>query len=390
MTSIKNIGLAASAEVDTLRRSPWEIALAVWLPALMVLVLWAIFSSGIPRELPVAVVDLDHSTLSRKLARYLDASPALDMVDSFSSVHAGQQALQSGDIYALVSIPHGLERSVYRADSPAVTAFFNAQYLLVAKLIASTMLEIETNVTVELEVAQSLPTMPVFAAALAVSMPVRAQITPLYNSNLNYAQFLLPGIIAALFQVVICSITVLSIGRSFKASNLSEWSSGGVWAILIGKLLPYTTLYFVYGLLVLYFLFGVLAWPLQAALLPLVPAVLLFVVASQALGVLFFMLAFQLERALSIAGAFCAPAFAFLGVTFPQSDMSGFASFWRDLMPAAHYLDAFIHQTSYAAGFLGQWQPTLILLGFCMLLFVCVWLIGFRLKRMDEQLASSA
>ena len=356
----------------------------------MVLVLWAIFSSGIPRELPVAVVDLDHSTLSRKLVRYLDASPALDVIDSFTSVHAGQQALQSGDIYALVSIPHDLERSVYRGDSPAVTAFFNAQYLLVAKLIASTMLEIETNVTVELEVAQNLPKLPVFAAALAVSMPVRAQITPLYNRNLNYAQFLLPGIIAALFQVVVCSITVLSIGRSFKPSNLSEWSSSGIWTVLVGKLLPYTALYFIYCLLVLYFLFGVLGWPLRAALLPLAPAVLLFVLASQTLGVLFFMLAFQLERALSIAGAFCAPAFAFLGVTFPKSDMSWFASFWRDLMPAAHYLDAFIHQTSYAAGLVGQLRPSLILLGFCMLLSVCVWLIRLRLRRMDEKVPSSA
>lgn len=386
----KIITRAFIAELSALRQSRWETALAVCLPALAVVVLWAIFSSGIPRELPVAVVDLDHSSLSRKLVRYLDASPALHVVESFTSVHAGQAAIQSGEVYALISVPSDLERDVYRGESPAVTAFFNAQYLLVAKLISSTMLEIETNIAVELGVAQTLPKMPVFEAAMAVSMPVRAQITPLYNSNLSYARFLVPGIIAALFQVVICSITVLSIGRSFQPGHIKDWSAGGIWKILIGKLLPYTILYFIYGLLVLSFFFVTLSWPLQGTLLPLIPTVLLFVLACQSLGVLVFMLAFQLERALSVAGAFCAPAFAFLGVTFPQSDMSKFAAFWRELMPAAHYIDAYVYQTSYAAGWVGQLRPSLILLCFCLLLPLCISLIKFRLRRVDDQAYSTA
>jgi ABC-2 type transport system permease protein len=386
----KSITQAFSAELSALRRSRWETALAVWLPALMVVVLWAIFSSGLPRELPIAVVDLDHSALSRKLVRYLDASPALRVVESFSSVHAAQASIQNGEVYALISVPIDLERDVYRGESPAVTAFFNAQYLLVANLISSTMLEIETNIAVELGVAQTLPKMPVFEAAMAISMPVRAQITPLYNSNLSYARFLLPGIIAALFQVVICSITVLSIGRSFQPGHVRDWSADGAWKVLIGKLLPYTIVYFIYGLLVLGFFFVTLNWPLQGTLLPLIPAVLLSVLASQSLGALFFMLAFQLERALSVAGAFCAPAFAFLGVTFPQSDMSRFAAFWRELMPASHYLDAYVYQTSYAAGWAAQLRPSLILLCFCLLLPLCVSLIKFRLRRIDDQVYSTA
>lgn len=386
----KSITQVFRLELGALRASRWEMALAVWLPALLVLVLWAIFSSGIPRELPIAVVDLDHSALSRKVVRYLDASPVLSVVESFPSVHAAQTSIESGEVYALISIPDDLERSVYRGESPAVTVFFNAQYLLVAKLISSTMLEIETNIAVELGVAKILPKLPVFSAAMAVSMPVRAQITPLYNSNLSYTQFLLPGIIAALFQVVICSMTVLSIGRAFQRRYMKYWAADGAWKLLVGKLLPYTILYFIYGLLALGFFFVSLSFPLQGALFPLIPAVLLFVLASQSLGVLFFALAFDLERALSVAGAFCAPAFAFLGITFPQSDMSKFAAFWRELMPAAHYMDAYVYQTSYAAGLAGQLRPSLILLCFCLLFPLCVSLIQFRSRRIDDQAYSAA
>ena len=38
------------------------------------LVMW-LFSANVPRDLPVAVVDLDHSGFSRQVSRMVDATP---------------------------------------------------------------------------------------------------------------------------------------------------------------------------------------------------------------------------------------------------------------------------------------------------------------------------
>jgi len=57
----------------------------------------------------------------------------------------------------------------------------------------------------------------------AMSLPIRVQMTSLYNQNSSYAPFLVPGLVAALFQVLMCSVVVLSIGREFKSGELGYW-----------------------------------------------------------------------------------------------------------------------------------------------------------------------
>ena len=204
-------------------------------------------------------------------------------------------------------------------------------------------------------------------AAIASSMPLRNQISALYNSNMNYATFLVPALLAALFQLLIISVTILSLGRQDKCSGASI-----SYTELASRSFVYTGLFFTHILLSLVFLYGFLGWPHQLTFVSLVPLILLFVVACQLLGAFFYVLTVDLVRSLSLAGAFSAPAFAFIGVTFPASDMSVFARFWRDLMPAAHYLDGFLNQLSYSAGTGHLLKPGLVLLIFTLLIPVIV------------------
>ena len=94
----------------------WLKALLFWLPVVLFVTIWAIFSAGIARDLAIGVVDLDHSRMSRGLVRYYDASPTLEVTQQFNSVAQGSQALRNGDIYALVVIPHELEKDHARAS----------------------------------------------------------------------------------------------------------------------------------------------------------------------------------------------------------------------------------------------------------------------------------
>jgi ABC-2 type transport system permease protein len=371
------LGNAIGDEIAKLRNDRWLLTIVIWLPLLLSMLLVAIFSAAVPRELPVGVVDLDRSSLSRKFIRYLDASPALQVADQFESQRDGKVAIGDGDLYALVVIPAHLARDAALGKAPEITAFFNAQYLLVAKAIRSTLYEIEANIATELDVARTIVETPVLSAALAESLPIRSQITSLYNMNLNYAQFLIPGIVAALLQILICSTTILSLGREFKWGGSHYWKNYDLGTAIVGKMIVYTVLFVAHGMLLLGVFFAVLGWPYHANLAMLVPVLTLFVIACQILGAFFFVLSFDMTRALSFAGAFSAPAFAFLGVTFPASDMSVFAHFWRDLMPAAHFIDAFIVRTSYAGSFGDLVLPSLILCGSALLV---PWVAG-RLKQ---------
>jgi len=390
LSNLQQIGAAIQREWRIVFKDPWLRALVLWLPPVLILALWLIFSASLPNDLPTGVIDLDRTSLSRALIRDLDASPALKISSRFNSMNEGTAAVRSGSVYALIVVPHDFEASVLRQKSPAVTIFFNSQYLLVADTIKSAIFEIVTYFSVELEVASLLPLVPVVDAAVNLAMPVQGQITALYNQNFNYSQFLLPGLVAAFFQVSLCSLAVLSIGQSFKPSVVSEWFDKNVWSELTGKLLLYTAVFFVYGLAILYLFFGLLDWPLQGSLLPVAALLLVFELSCLTLGVLFYVSTFDLELGLIAASGFSGPAFAFLGVTFPVSDMPLFAQIWRNLMPAGHFMDGFIHQASYAAGPAGLMQPTLILALFCLLLPVAVLLIKRRIEHVNEQISATA
>ena len=69
--------------------------------------------------------------------------------------------------------------------------------------------------------------------------------------------------------------------------------------------------------------------------------------ACISLGVLIAYVTNDIVKAMSISGAYTAPSFAFLGVTFPVTDMNTIATFWHSILPASHFVRAQIEQTNY-------------------------------------------
>ena len=67
-------------------RDKWLFSCLTWVPILLALSIWAIFFHGTARDLPIGVVDLSHSQLSRTISRQLDASATLAVNDKYSDV----------------------------------------------------------------------------------------------------------------------------------------------------------------------------------------------------------------------------------------------------------------------------------------------------------------
>jgi ABC-2 type transport system permease protein len=72
------------------------------------------------------------------------------------------------------------------------------------------------------------------------------------------------------------------------------------------------------------------------------------------MGCFFFFLTCDAARAMSFAGAFTAPSFAFMGITFPATNMSEVALFWRELLPISHYIEVQVSQASYGVNALSS------------------------------------
>ncbi|MGR5542842.1 ABC transporter permease, partial [Vibrio campbellii] len=49
------------SQLEILKQDKWLTACLTWIPIVLAVTIWAIFSQGIARDLPIGVVDLSHS-----------------------------------------------------------------------------------------------------------------------------------------------------------------------------------------------------------------------------------------------------------------------------------------------------------------------------------------
>jgi len=361
-----------------LKKDPWLLSLVSWVPVILFILLWYIFSAGLPRDLSIAVVDLDHSQMSRSVIRHYDASPMLQVTQQFSSIHSGQKALRSADINALIVLPDNMESDTRLGRPPQITVFYNAQFLLIGKLIASAVLQSQSTFNAKLSVLQAFYQGDIGTQAVGAAVPVSSQITALFNINNNYAQFLVSAIIPALWQILIVVVSMLALSRELRLQGITAWLGHYPATAMFAKLLPYTFIFCLHGVLFLGGMYLVLGWQMNGSWGVLVLAQLFMVIASQAMALLLFMLTRESARALSLAAAYTAPSFAFMGVTFPATDMTLPARIWRELIPVSHYMDVQISQASHGASAFSVLPQFFSLLLFCMT-FVLALLLARRI-----------
>ena len=330
------------------RKDKWLLSSLTWIPLLLAASIWLIFSQGIARDLPVAVVDLEHSQISQQFTRLVDASPTLQVSQKYSSVSEAAKAMIKRDIYGYVVIPRHFDRDIYLGLNPQVSVFYNSQFILIGKLVNSALLQAQGTFNAQLEVVKQLSHGDTTVkSALGQAVTVQSQITPLFNKNSSYAQFLVSAVIPALWQIMIVVGTILVLTANVRARGLKAWLSHSPVKSLVSTLTPYVVLFLAFGIAFSFWFYCLLDWPFNGSFMVLTVAQLLTVISCIIMGCLFFFLTLDPARAMSFAGAFTAPSFAFMGITFPVTDMNTAAQIWRSLLPVSHYIEVQTAQSSY-------------------------------------------
>ena len=99
-----------------------------------------LLASGAPaldlKQTPIGIIDRDHSTLSRELIYKLPAQQftVVPMADQDQAV---SHALQRGELRGVLTIPHGFEKDLLRAQSPALQLVVDASDANLGFLLSS-------------------------------------------------------------------------------------------------------------------------------------------------------------------------------------------------------------------------------------------------------------
>ena len=335
-------------EINALWHSPWQLALISYIPIIGMLGLWWLFSAGIPRQLPVAVVDLDNSQISRLLARELSANPAVSL-RAYANEVAAIKAMRQSQVYALIIFPYQLKKDLLTSKQPTIDIRYNSQYLLVGRLLSS---QLQRSVVQGLSHFGEVNLLLKGANKATVDVnlsPISNQTTALFNQNVNYVSFLVPPILIALWQLIAMLVFVNSVNRELILQGERNYVAQDIWPKVWVKMVIYSPIMLIHGGVILLWLYQYLALPAAGSLLLLVLAQAVMLIVLWLLVLVIFMLVRDRARVVSFCTGLFAPAFAFMGVTFPVNDMFITAKWWRLLIPSSHYIDSHISVISYGA-----------------------------------------
>ena len=351
-------------ELDRLRRRPLLLVLCTAAPLGLMALLAAVFSAGLATRLPIAVLDQDGSDLSRSIIRLVDATPASAVALRAGDLAEGRALILSGRADGLLLLPRHLERDVSAGRRPEVVMFINNQMMTTGGLalrgVSAAVPAVAGGIRVALRGAQGQP----LDAAQASLQPVPVQLHPLFNPALNYAHFLLAALMLAVLQIVVVVGSAYAVGLDVETPHrlrILRRLGGGLWAGMLGKLLPYTLLFLIVLGLGDAVLFGWLGLPLRGDGGLLLLAGVLFLLACQLMGALLALVLTPMGSAVSIGTLITAPAFGFMGIGFPRLAMNGFAQGWGALLPGTWYLQARIDQTLRGTPPEFSWHPVLVL-----------------------------
>lgn len=332
------------------------------------------FDEGQPEKMPVGVVDLDNSSFSRQYLRNLQTTQHVDLKEHYSSFKEAREEMQKGKIYAFVYIQPNFYQELLTNRRPTLTFYVNNAYLVAGSLTAKDLsyMSLTTAGGVQRQVLRAKGVAD--NQIMGIVQPIAIDMHSIGNPWINYGTYLLNVLLPAMLQLMTLMLTVFSIGIELKERTSDQWmqnADNSMFAALMGKLMPYTIIFVVLGLIGNLLLYKYMHFPLNSSIGWMFLATILLVLAAQALGILFIGLLPVLRDGITVAGIFGTLSITAAGATFPVEQLPYFFRELTMAFPMRHYFLIYVNQALNGVDVSLSLTKYLILLGFTLLpLFV--------------------
>lgn len=333
-------------------------ASCIVLPLFSLVFMATIFDHGQMENLPVGVVDADQTSLSRSIVRMVDATPELQVTKQYANETEARKAMQKKEIYGYLLISSGIKSLCY---------YYHNAMLSVGGELHSTFETLLKRVSVTPIVTEAVGLGESQTNITSFLIPVSEEEMVSYNPNRNYAIYLSQPFFFVFLQVLLLLVTTYALGSESKFGTSDEWlqmAKGNIGIAVIGKLLPYTFIFMVMGVLANIVFFNWMQMPLPSSLWVMNGITMLFILATQALALLLYAIFPVLSLIISVVSMIGSLGATLSGVTFPVNFMDTPVYWASFLFPIRHFVEV-VQSLLYLEGsFSNYWTNLVILLLF--------------------------
>ncbi len=355
------VGPVMRKEVRQIRRDTRSLIFMIFIPAFLLLVFGFALNFDV-KHIPLAVVDLDGSRLSRELAEKFRTTEYFDVKATLDRTAAIDDLMAEEKIRAALVIPTTFSEDLLAGRSPSVQFILDGANAMsgttAAGYAASILQSYSQRTTLEALERRGMG---------AVTLPLKTEVRVWYNPELQSARFLLPGLMAFILMVILTTSTAFSIVREKERGTMEQIAVSPLpaSALIVGKLVPYAVVSLASAHLVLalgWVLFGV---GIEGNYLLLLLGMVLFLISGLGQGILISAITKtqQVAFLLSVLTTIL-PTFILSGFVFPIRNMPAVIQAVTYFVPARYFLVVLRAVILKGAGLPAFWEQMLLLAAF--------------------------
>ena len=205
-----------------------------------------IYTEEVVRDVPAAVVDNSHSSLSREFIRMVDATPDIKVQSYCADMEEAQNLIEEGRVYGIIYIPEEFARDISQGKQTSVSIFSDMSGLLYYKslLMATTNVSLEMNKDIKIKrMGNTTARQDEISTA-----PIEYEEVSLFNPQDGFASFLIPAVLILIIQQTLLLGIGLAAGTARETNRYQDLvplsrKYNGTLRIVLGKSLAYFLIY---------------------------------------------------------------------------------------------------------------------------------------------------
>ncbi|MGM9864499.1 MAG: ABC transporter permease [Lepagella sp.] len=317
------------------------------LPLMLTFMLTNLMEVGLPTRIPAAIVDMDHTSTSRKLTQTLNGMQMVHITKATESYTEARHDMQRGEVYGYFLIPRDFEQDLLSGRRPVITFYTNTAYYVPANLLYKTF-KLTATYSKAGVISSVLSNTGMSDEEIAGMLsPVTVVTRPIGNPQLNYSIYLTNSFLPAVFQLMImmmtCYLICDDIKYGFSRYYLAR-AGGSIFRLLAAKLLPSLIIWLVEIMFMYSMLFFWCGYPMNGSHTWMILSEVLFVLASMGMGLLFACIIPNMRLALSNCALVGILSFSLAAFSFPVESMYGAVGIFSYILPTRYNFLIYIDQ----------------------------------------------
>lgn len=322
-------------------------------PLIYAVLFGLVYVQGILTGIPMGIVDMDNSSLSREVVQAFENSPRFKIVREIDTYPRLEEGMKNGAVRAGLVIPEDFEKRISQHRSVEVLTVYDGSNLIWGYNIRKYALEVINKFSAD-HAAARLAGMGMSGREVAgILDAVSCNIEVWYNPTFSYATFLLGGLMMMIIHQICLLSVSLSVTREKERNSWLMYLSSPVpgWKIFLGKCLPYFAANFLNYLLLIWLGAAVFHVKTGGSLLLIILLGLLYDIIITSAGVCVSALAPDSLQATRYLMLLSVPLFIISGYTWPPTHIPPLINGLARLLPYTWMAEGFRLVTVKELGF---------------------------------------